>query len=922
MAGRETTMQLSDFHQETKFNKRVVAMAGISSFKSMKTVRSILTVFISIFVLAGCGQGDGPAAIAGTPATPLPQVPQGFCDPINFETLCEQPTIVNFNGGVTTTIDNPDPRGINLSEKVGKMQKFSEEVYGGTKLELREPVDFSGGEFYKVKVWAQRPVPVSFKLEETGNPGGGVTVAVNHSGSGTWEELCYDFAGRTAGIPNPPVRALTIIFDNGVLGQAQAGVDDPIWTFYYDDIEQVSSCAGGGGGATPIDPDAALYATDGNVELVTPDDYEQRTPFTSGSIIDPFYADDTTYSPALAVFSGTGYGANIGQLGYTGFPAGFAGAYETLNFKVKGMPNQVIFVKLFDNVDALRLNLTSSAYAGDIGDGWFQVSIPIAAFDGVDLATGIVFESDDSAPAQFTMLLTDIGFSGTGTGGPAPTAPVAAAPTPPARDAADVISIFSGAYSDIAGTNFFPDWGQTTVVTTEVIAGNDTLKYANFNYEGTVLGSVQDASAMEFMHIDMWTADATVVQVTPVASSGAPTENLVSLTPINAGWNSYDIPLSDFTANGMTLADIKELKFDGQAGVTPSTIFLDNIYFYKGAGPAPTAPVAAAPTPPARDAADVISIFSGAYSDIAGTNFFPDWGQTTVVTTEVIAGNDTLKYANFNYEGTVLGSVQDASAMEFMHIDMWTADATVVQVTPVASSGAPTENLVSLTPINAGWNSYDIPLSDFTANGMTLADIKELKFDGQTGVTPSTIFLDNIYFYKGAGGGGELVSDGGFEAAGTGGLQPPWFSFDNGGTVSVTNIDSNGGTYSARLQADASSGAPSFPILKVERLGAGTLTGGAPVTISFDAIDADTTGAGKTFVAEFFTERADPPGGATNEVILGGYGLSGTWQNYSITTNLGADAAGGVSLLFKADCGANPVCTMDVFIDNVSITTP
>jgi hypothetical protein len=188
----------------------------------------------------------------------------------------------------------------------------------------------------------------------------------------------------------------------------------------------------------------------------------------------------------------------------------------------------------------------------------------------------------------------------------------------------------------------------------------------------------------------------------------------VSLTPINAGWNSYDIPVGDFTANGMTLADIKELKFDGQAGVTPSTIFLDNIYFYKSAGGG-TEPVVAAPTPPARDAADVISIFSGAYTDIAGSNFFPDWGQSTVVTTEVIAGDDTLKYASFNYEGTVLGSVQDASAMEFLHIDMWTADATVVQVSPVASVGAPTENLVSLTPIGNGWNSYDIPVSDFTA---------------------------------------------------------------------------------------------------------------------------------------------------------------------------------------------------------------
>jgi hypothetical protein len=734
-----------------------------------------------------------------------------------------------------------------------------------------------------------------------------------------------------------------------------------------------------------------------------------------------------------------------------------------------------------------------------INAGWNSYDIPVGDFtaNGMTLADIKELKFDGQAGVTpSTIFLDNIYFYKSAGGG---TEPVVAAPTPPARDAADVISIFSGAYTDIAGSNFFPDWGQSTVVTTEVIAGDDTLKYASFNYEGTVLGSVQDASAMEFLHIDMWTADATVVQVSPVASVGAPTENLVSLTPIGNGWNSYDIPVSDFTANGMSVADIKELKFDGQAGVTPSTIFLDNIYFYKTAGgvggtgifvngdfetgdftgwtqtpdggsitldssgqggragtvarlvatgsvaggaqdvlltqdnlmeintvsisggdavtvsvdvfgnlsgaggvvfielisrnsagdetgrsfigPAPitptttwttysstvnvaadvsggitlqlksscgpvdgcvvdasfdnititvstagggTEPTVAAPTPPARDAADVISIFSGAYADVAGSNFFPDWGQSTVVTTESIAGDDTLKYANFNYEGTVLGSVQDASAMEFLHIDMWTADATVVLVSPVASSGGPIENLVSLTPISAGWNSYDIPVGDFTANGMTLADIKELKFDGQTGVNPSTIFLDNIYFYKnaGGGGGGELVSDGGFETAGVSCLQPPWVAFDNGGTVSVTNIDSNSGTYSARLQADASSGAASFPILKVERLGAGTLTNGGPVTISFDAIDADTTGVGKVFVAEFFTERADPPGGATNEVIMGGYGLSGSWQNYSFTTNLGADAAGGVSLLFKADCGANPVCTMDVFIDNVSITTP
>jgi len=196
-------------------------------------------------------------------------------------------------------------------------------------------------------------------------------------------------------------------------------------------------------------------------------------------------------------------------------------------------------------------------------------------------------------------------------------------------------------------------------------------------------------------------------------------------------------------------------------------------------------------------------------------------------------------------------------------------------------------------------------------------------FEAQDQTTGFSFLLTDIGFNNPAGGGsGELVPDGGFEAAGVSGLQVPWFTFANGGTAGISNANSNGGTYSARLQADASSGAPSFPQLKVEGLGAGSLTDGGPVTITFDAIDVDNTGVGKVFVAEFFTERADPPGGATNEVILGGYGLSAAWTTYTFNTNLGADATRGVSLLFKADCGANPVCTMDVFIDNVSIVVP
>ncbi|MDP8220299.1 MAG: hypothetical protein P9X26_03065, partial [Candidatus Stygibacter frigidus] len=344
--------------------------------------------------------------------------------------------------------------------------------------------------------------------------------------------------------------------------------------------------------------------------------------------------------------------------------------------------------------------------------------------------------------------------------------PQVAAPVP-TNDPEDVISIFSDSYDDLPATDFNPFWGQSTIVTTPNIDGNMMLQYANFNYQGTQFGAAQDLSLMEFVHLDLWTADATVVMFTPI--SAPPGEFLVPLAPLEQEtWNSIDIPLSDFT--GVPMGNIFQLKFDGQQGVNPSNIYLDNIYFYKlpqgqetdatlidlqidgetvaGFDPLtlnynielPTGtvivPVATAetnnpeatyvineaamlpgttqvivtsadgsneltynvnfffPTPvpevaapdPTQSANDVISIYSDSYDDLAGTDFNPNWGQSTVVTFEEIDGNMMMMYDNFNYQGTVLAGAQDLSGMDYLHIDMWTPDATVVMFTPISAS--------------------------------------------------------------------------------------------------------------------------------------------------------------------------------------------------------------------------------------------
>ncbi|MDG1822128.1 MAG: T9SS type A sorting domain-containing protein [Flavobacteriaceae bacterium] len=161
------------------------------------------------------------------------------------------------------------------------------------------------------------------------------------------------------------------------------------------------------------------------------------------------------------------------------------------------------------------------------------------------------------------------------------------------------------------------------------------------------------------------------------------------------------------------------------------------------------------PTAPTALAADVISIYSDAYTDIA-TNYNPGWGQSGAVDTAFNPGdgNNVLHYSNFNYQGTDV-TTTDISAMENLHIDIWvSANVRTVKVTPIATAGAPTEFLVTVPVVAGAWNSVDIPLTDFT--GLTLGSIFQMKFDGQfqtDGVTADTavrssIYLDNIYFYK------------------------------------------------------------------------------------------------------------------------------------------------------------------------------
>jgi len=158
--------------------------------------------------------------------------------------------------------------------------------------------------------------------------------------------------------------------------------------------------------------------------------------------------------------------------------------------------------------------------------------------------------------------------------------PLVAAPTPPARNAADVVSIYSNAYTNVTLDELPTSWSQLGAFTATTIAGNNTWKITSCEFLGMVTnyGSGVDLSTMEKMHIDYWTPDTNGISVKIVNTVNGG-EAIASLgTTVTGSWRSIDVDMTAFAALP-NKTKITQLLIDPSA---PSTLYIDNFYFYKG----------------------------------------------------------------------------------------------------------------------------------------------------------------------------------------------------------------------------------------------------------------------------------------------------------------------------------------------------
>jgi hypothetical protein len=236
-----------------------------------------------------------------------------------------------------------------------------------------------------------------------------------------------------------------------------------------------------------------------------------------------------------------------------------------------------------------------------------------------------------------TYLIDDIA-GGTNIAPPVVAAPTVAAPTPPARNAIDVMNFYSNAYTEIAGTNWNPFWNQTTAATEVQIAGNATRRMINLNYQGAEFAMANNVSTMTNLHLDVWTPDCNSFKVFLISAG---VENAATLTPTLSGWNSFDIPLTTYTVN---LSAIIQFKFESVTVGT--TVFMDNIYFWKPAAPSGT-PVITGFTVPEKSLGDAPFVLTAPTSNSPGAFTYTS-SNTSVATisgntvTIVGVGNSTI----------------------------------------------------------------------------------------------------------------------------------------------------------------------------------------------------------------------------------------------------------------------------------------
>ena len=400
-----------------------------------------------------------------------------------------------------------------------------------------------------------------------------------------------------------------------------------------------------------IIPEVVISAADG----AAPDLTLTFETFGSGSTFTENFAGDNSYANVVQVTVGAGYGAGtLAQLGLTGLTPGFATGYGEFVFKVKGLDeDNTVVAKLEEPFPGtsvpIQIDLTAppaDVTVTDLGDGWSQVVIQVAAFGDVSTFEQIVFETLVGAyPEGHRFYLADIGFNVDGGGGGGGTGLGIFSETNTATTVTitNIVSAGNSVDIDTASTAVTPFDGSVSLALTysDDSQGNG-FGGAVFEFEDI------DISAYDTLKFSIDTsafagfANLTVQFEPPGGGTPGGNVTLASYTPVatSGNWEVYEIPVADFTALDPTL--VNKLGFfnarDGSDVLLAGTLYLDDIHLTTGSTGGGGGGTGGGGDPGAGDLAVNGGFEAG---DLSGWALFPvsaDPNEQTVVTTNPKSG--------------------------------------------------------------------------------------------------------------------------------------------------------------------------------------------------------------------------------------------------------------------------------------------
>ncbi len=450
-----------------------------------------------------------------------------------------------------------------------------------------------------------------------------------------------------------------------------------------------------------------------------------------------------------------------------------------------------------------------------------------------------------------------------------------------------------------------------SVVTTEFNTGTSSLQVvvpaSDYTGGALVVDPGRDVSSYDQLTFWAKASQAATLNVAGVGNDNVTTVNQTEVTNLGltTEWQQFTITPTD---PSVLTSQTGLFHFAEGADEGVYTIWFDDITYGNAGGGSDPDPV----------------VFDDDYG--TGVSFVAFGGSIndiSVVTTEFNTGTSSLQVvvpaSDYTGGALVVDPGRDVSSYDQLTFWAKASQAATLNVAGVGNDNVTTVNQTEVTNLGltTEWQQFTITPTD---PSVLTSQTGLFHFAEGADEGVYTIWFDDITYSNAGGGGGttpngpELVVNGGFETA----VGAEWEFLDQGGTISITDTEKRDGINSALIVADVAGngGAASFPVMNQNPFGENNVQPGDMVRVTFDMKAVSGTAA-PVYKAALFSNFT-PSGAFRHEITFPA--ITGEWQTITadFTTDGALDPASGLGIQFQADCGANPDCSAQVYIDNVS----